>query len=101
MQPKWTNSWLIEKFVHWLDGGEPMETPYRMNEIVESRREPSDPLDTLTVTQKTRWERQGLTVDRLLWKVRPMVSWEGEAREVSAGTEMVDGDRYRQYRDSH
>ena len=25
-QPKWANAWLIEKFVHWLDGGEPVET---------------------------------------------------------------------------
>ncbi len=25
-QNKWENSWLIEKFVRWLDGGEPMET---------------------------------------------------------------------------
>jgi predicted dehydrogenase len=25
-QPKWANTWLIEKFVQWLDGGEPMET---------------------------------------------------------------------------
>ena len=25
-QPKWGNAWLIEKFVRWLDGGEPMET---------------------------------------------------------------------------
>lgn len=25
-QPKWANTWLIEKFVHWLEGGEPMET---------------------------------------------------------------------------
>jgi len=25
-QPKWSNTWLIEKFVRWLDGGEPMET---------------------------------------------------------------------------
>lgn len=25
-QPKWANTWLIEKFVHWLDGGPPMET---------------------------------------------------------------------------
>lgn len=25
-QAKWANAWLIEKFVHWLDGGEPMET---------------------------------------------------------------------------
>jgi len=25
-QRKWTNVWLIQKFVRWLDGGEPMET---------------------------------------------------------------------------
>jgi predicted dehydrogenase len=25
-QPKWHNAWLVEKFVRWLDGGEPMET---------------------------------------------------------------------------
>jgi predicted dehydrogenase len=25
-QPKWANTWLIEKFVQWLDGGPPMET---------------------------------------------------------------------------
>ncbi|NIM94069.1 MAG: Gfo/Idh/MocA family oxidoreductase [Anaerolineales bacterium] len=25
-QEKWTNTWLIEQFVHWLDGGEPMAT---------------------------------------------------------------------------
>lgn len=25
-QPKWANTWLIEQFVRWLDGGEPMET---------------------------------------------------------------------------
>ena len=25
-QSKWSNTWLIEKFVKWLDGGEPMET---------------------------------------------------------------------------
>jgi len=30
-QPKWANTWLIEKFVHWLDGGEPMETNVEAN----------------------------------------------------------------------
>jgi predicted dehydrogenase len=25
-QPKWANTWLIEKFIRWLEGGEPMET---------------------------------------------------------------------------
>ncbi len=25
-QSKWMNTWLIEKFCTWLDGGEPMET---------------------------------------------------------------------------
>lgn len=30
-QPKWANTWLIEKFVHWLGGGEPMETNVEAN----------------------------------------------------------------------
>jgi predicted dehydrogenase len=25
-QPRWANTWLVEKFVRWLGGGEPMET---------------------------------------------------------------------------
>ena len=25
-QPKWANTWLVEKFTQWLEGGEPMET---------------------------------------------------------------------------
>mgnify|MGYP001817310498 CR=1 FL=1 len=25
-QSKWANAWLVEQFVRWLDGGEPMET---------------------------------------------------------------------------
>jgi predicted dehydrogenase len=30
-QPKWLNTWLIEKFCQWLDGGEPMETNVQAN----------------------------------------------------------------------
>jgi predicted dehydrogenase len=30
-QPKWSNTWLIEKYVCWLDGGEPMETNVEAN----------------------------------------------------------------------
>jgi predicted dehydrogenase len=30
-QPKWLNTWLIEKFCAWLDGGEPMETAVANN----------------------------------------------------------------------
>lgn len=30
-QPKWANTWLIEQFVHWLDGGPPMETEVEKN----------------------------------------------------------------------
>ncbi len=30
-QPKWMNTWLIEQFVHWLDGGDPMETHIEAN----------------------------------------------------------------------
>jgi predicted dehydrogenase len=30
-QPKWANTWLIEKFCHWLDGGPAMETNVEAN----------------------------------------------------------------------
>lgn len=30
-RPKWMNTWLIEQFVHWLDGGEPMATNIQDN----------------------------------------------------------------------
>jgi len=30
-RPKWSNTWLVEQFVHWLDGGAPMETRVRDN----------------------------------------------------------------------
>lgn len=30
-QPKWSNTWLIECFVEWLNGGEPMETEVQAN----------------------------------------------------------------------
>jgi predicted dehydrogenase len=30
-QPKWSNTWLIEKFVRWLEGGPPMETKVEDN----------------------------------------------------------------------
>jgi predicted dehydrogenase len=30
-QPKWANTWLIEKFVRWLEGGPPMETDVQSN----------------------------------------------------------------------
>ena len=30
-QKKWANTWLIEQFVRWLDGGEPMETDVEDN----------------------------------------------------------------------
>jgi predicted dehydrogenase len=30
-QPKWTNTWLIERFVRWLQGGEPLETNVEHN----------------------------------------------------------------------
>ena len=30
-QPKWLNTWLIERFCEWLDGGDPMETHVEAN----------------------------------------------------------------------
>jgi len=31
VQPKWLNTWLIEKFANWLDGGPEMETNVAAN----------------------------------------------------------------------
>ena len=31
VQPKWINTWLIEKFAQWRDGGPPMETEVQAN----------------------------------------------------------------------
>lgn len=33
-QPKWANAWLAEQFVHWMEGGPPMET--RVEENLQS-----------------------------------------------------------------
>ena len=30
-QRKWSDAWLVEKFVRWVDGGEPMETHVEAN----------------------------------------------------------------------
>ena len=30
-QRKWKDAWLVEQFVQWLDGGEPMETHVEAN----------------------------------------------------------------------
>ena len=30
-QRKWKDAWLVEQFVQWLDGGEPMETRVEAN----------------------------------------------------------------------
>jgi predicted dehydrogenase len=30
-QPKWSDAWLVEKFVRWLEGGPPMETNVEAN----------------------------------------------------------------------
>jgi hypothetical protein len=30
-QPKWANTWLVDKFVRWLDGGPAMETEVEAN----------------------------------------------------------------------
>ena len=30
-QPKWANTWLVEQFADWLNGGEPMETNIEAN----------------------------------------------------------------------
>jgi len=67
-------------------------------EIVDSRRQTGEASDSLTVAQDTRWGRQGLTADQVIWKIRPMLSWERESREESEAQQFVSGDRYEQIR---
>ncbi len=62
-QPKWSNTWLIEKFVRWLDGGEPMETNVEDNlqsvalifSAIESSRT-GQPVKVQEFLEKTRRE---------------------------------------------
>ena len=62
-QRKWTDAWLVEKFVHWLDGGEPMETNLEDNlqsvalifSAIESSRT-GHPVNVQEFLQKTRVE---------------------------------------------
>jgi hypothetical protein len=67
-------------------------------EIVDSQRKTAGTIDSLSIAQETRWKRQGLTANQVLWKIRPLISWERESREVSEGEELVEGDRYEQFR---
>jgi predicted dehydrogenase len=63
-QPKWANSWLVEKFVRWLDGGEPMETNVEDNlqsvalifAAIQSSRT-GQPVPVQAYLQKARLER--------------------------------------------
>ena len=62
-QRKWTDAWLVEQFVHWLDGGEPMETNLEDNlqsvalifSAIESSRT-GQPVNVQEFLQKTRVE---------------------------------------------
>ena len=65
-QPKWANAWLIEKFVRWLDGREPMETNVEDNlqsvalvfSAIESSRT-GKPVRVQNFLKKTRREVEG------------------------------------------
>jgi len=62
-QPKWANTWLIEKFVAWLDGGQPMETNVEDNlqsvalvfAAIESSRT-GQPVKVQQLLERTRHE---------------------------------------------
>ena len=65
-QPKWANTWLIEKYVRWLDGGEPMETKVENNlqsvalifAAIESSRT-GQPIHVQELLAKTRQQADG------------------------------------------
>jgi predicted dehydrogenase len=70
-QPKWANAWLVERFVRWLDGGEPMETNVEDNlqsvalifAAIESSRT-GQPVQVQELLAQARWKRQELTGTR-------------------------------------
>jgi len=65
-QPKWANTWLVEQFVQWLDGGPPMETNVEDNlqsvalvfAAVESSRT-GQPVKVQELSARTRQEVAG------------------------------------------
>ena len=69
-QAKWTDAWLVEKFVHWLDGGEPMETNIEDNlqsvalifAAIESSQS-GQPVKVQEFLEKTRAEVQKAMVE--------------------------------------
>jgi predicted dehydrogenase len=60
-QEKWANTWLVEQFVEWLDGGEPMATNVQDNlqsmALIEAAMRSSqtgDPVDVQSLLADTR-----------------------------------------------
>lgn len=62
-QPKWANTWLIEQFVRWLDGGSPLETEVEANlqsvAMVEAAIQSSRTGQPIQVQSLLRQARQG------------------------------------------
>jgi hypothetical protein len=48
--------------------------------------------------QRTRWLRQGLRADQILWRLKPLFSWNGESREIREAGSLASGERYDQFR---
>lgn len=62
----WANAWLIEQFVEWLDGGEPMETNVRDNlrsmALVEAALRSSETGDTIAVQELLADAKRTVTI---------------------------------------
>ena len=75
---KWMNTWLIEQFVHWLDGGEAMETNVEDNlqsvamifAVIESSRT-GQPVKVQALLESSAGEALEHGFDRLR-KSRPL-----------------------------
>ena len=66
-------------------------------EVIETQRDVSSSADT-SGQECTRWIRQGLIADQIVWKLKPMFSWDGESREVKDVDLLTSGERYDQFR---
>ncbi|RDI70063.1 Gfo/Idh/MocA family protein [Halopelagius longus] len=65
-QEKWANTWLVEQFVEWLDGGEKMETNVRDNlqsmALIEAAMESSRTGDPVHVQELLEEARESVTL---------------------------------------
>jgi predicted dehydrogenase len=66
-QDTWANTWLVEQFVEWLDGGEPMATNVTDNlqsmALIEAAMQSSETGDPVAVQELLAEAREGVVLE--------------------------------------